>query len=132
MQGNPNGAELLQRRTSLPDTRWQYYGQSDRSLLADIDTGLLFLMAFWSGPSMQSFSRLTEALQVFEEDEVSLTVVDVDGAEDLCRIDGLREVACLYGTGELVLVRQGQVERIIRGGNVTPKDYETHIRKFLA
>ena len=132
MQGNHKGADILQRHTTLPAARWDYYAQADRSLVAEMDRGLLFLVAFWSGPALQSFARLTEALQRFPEEEISLTVVDVDGADDLCRLDGLREIACLYGTGELVFVRDGQIRQIVRGGNLSPEQYEQHIQAFLA
>lgn len=132
MLGNRKGADILQRHTTLPATRWDYYAQADRSLVAGMDLGLLFLVAFWSGPALASFSRLTEALQSFAEEEIHLTVVDVDGADDLCRLDGLREIACLYGTGELVFIHGGQIRQIIRGGNASVEEYKQHIETFLA
>lgn len=132
MQGNPDGAEILQRLAGSRTPHWQYYANADASLLTDIDTGLLFLMAFWSGPAKQSFSRLTAALEAFTEDQVSLTVIDVDGAGDLGQVAGLQQIACLYGTGELVLVRQARVVEVLRGGNLSQAEYESHIRSFLS
>ncbi len=62
MNGNPDGLRCLAKYSKLPVERIDYRPEADKAILGQIERGLLFFMAFWSGPSFQAFAELTKAL----------------------------------------------------------------------
>src|SRR5262245_46723729 len=67
--------------------RTRFYSECDRAVIATIRGGVLFVMAFWSGPARLAFAQLK---RVFEEVDLScrleLVVVDTDGCPDLYQV----------------------------------------------
>jgi hypothetical protein len=66
--------------------RVRFYERADSGIVSSIDLGILFLMAFWSGPSRSAFAKLKDALKREDpEGRIELAVVDADGSPDLER-----------------------------------------------
>ena len=81
MIGNPDGLRSLAKYSKLPIERIDYWPDADASVIDPIDRGILFLMAFWSGPFVTASTTLTEAVARLDVDsELDLVVVDVDGS----------------------------------------------------
>ncbi len=83
MGGNPTGLRSLAKYSKLPVERISYVADADAGTVRSIGRGVLFLMAFWSGPSVQAFARLTEVLASLPPHDLELVVVDVDGSAPL-------------------------------------------------
>jgi hypothetical protein len=81
--GNPQGIRSLVKYSKLPAERIKYVPDADAATVLSIRRGILFLMAFWSGPSVQAFARLTEVLARLKAEGFELVVVDVDGSAEL-------------------------------------------------
>ena len=62
MGGNPDGILSLAKYSRLPAERIRYVPDADVATVRSIRRGVLFLMAFWSGPAVQAFAKLTEVL----------------------------------------------------------------------
>jgi len=62
MAGNPQGIRSLAKYSRLSVERIKYVPDADATTVRSINRGVLFLMAFWSGPSVQAFAKLTEVL----------------------------------------------------------------------
>jgi hypothetical protein len=80
MEGNPDGLRSLAKYSKLPVERIKYHADADEGTVWSIGRGILFLMAFWSGPSVQAFAKLTEVLASLPSHNLELVVVDVDGS----------------------------------------------------
>lgn len=62
----------------------RYLAEADRSVIQTIRCGILFVMAFWSGASFQSFARLKQVLSRLDSGgRLEVVVVDTDGCPDL-------------------------------------------------
>ena len=76
---NKSNAEILQGYSGVLFDRIEYLESSDESA-AEIERGLLFLMAFWSGPAVVGFRNIC---RVFERDGVpdgfTFRVLNIDG-----------------------------------------------------
>jgi hypothetical protein len=59
MGGNPDGIRRLAKYSRLPADRIRYVPDADAATVRSIRRGVLFLMAFWSGPSVQAFAKLS-------------------------------------------------------------------------
>src|SRR3954466_10752896 len=80
MGGNPDGIRSLVKYSRLPAERIRYVPDADAATVRSIRRGVLFLMAFWSGPSVRAFAELTEVLARLDADDLELVVADVDGS----------------------------------------------------
>src|ERR1044072_7342056 len=88
-------------------SRLRFLPKTDRSVLATIDCGVLFVMAFWSGPARQAFVELKRVLaNVDPAGRLELVVVDIDGCLDLC---SLPEFNVKHGVGETAWVKSGTI-----------------------
>lgn len=109
--------------------RVRFLPEADRSVFSTIQFGVLFVMARWSGPSMQAFAKLKEVLaNVDPSGRLELVVVDTDGSPDLyeCpQFDGQ-----LAGWGEVAWVQNGQVVRT-SGMGYHPECFEPFTRELL-
>lgn len=45
--------------TPFLDSRTRFYSEADRTVIETIQCGVLFVMAFWSGPARQAFAELS-------------------------------------------------------------------------
>src|ERR1700682_3135004 len=65
-------------------------------------------MAFWSGPSVPAFARLTEVVARLDEGgALELAVVDVDGSLALYQVPAF--MGKVHGAGETAWVRNGKI-----------------------
>jgi hypothetical protein len=108
MAGNPEGLRSLVKYTKLPIERIRYLPDADEKVIKDISRGILFLMAFWSGPSVKVFAQLTEVVAKLDKKGVlELVVVDVDGSPALYEVPEF--LGKVHGAGETAWVRNGSV-----------------------
>jgi hypothetical protein len=107
MGGNPDGLRSLVKYAKLPAERIKYVPDADEETIRSIDRGILFLMAFWSGPSVQAFARLTEVLVALPAKDLELVVADVDGSPDLYELPEFK--GQITGSGETAWVRHGNI-----------------------
>jgi hypothetical protein len=106
--GNTEGLRSLVKYSKLPIRRVTYLPDADEAIIRSIGRGILFLMAFWSGPSVTTFARLTEVVARLDQGgALELVVVDVDGSPALYQV---REFAVkVHGAGETAWVRNGKI-----------------------
>jgi hypothetical protein len=65
-------------------------------------------MAFWSGPAVQAFAKLTEVIAKLDpEGRIELVVVDIDGSDALSAVSEF--LGGVRGAGETAWVRNGLV-----------------------
>ncbi len=108
MTGNPDGLGSLAKYSKLPIERIDYRAEADASVISSIDRGILFLMAFWSGPSLKAFTKLTETIaRVDEGGDLKLVVVDVDGSPALYEVPEF--LGKVHGAGETAWIRAGKI-----------------------
>ena len=107
MGGNPGGLRSLTKYSKLPVERIKYCADADGSTVRSIGRGILFLMAFWSGPSVKAFAKLTEVLASLPSDDLALVVVDVDGSAPLYELPEFK--GQISGSGETAWVRDGRI-----------------------
>ena len=108
MNGNPDGLRRLAKYSKLPVERIRYFPDADERVVRAITWGVLFQMAFWSGPAVQAFAKLTEVVaKLGPEGRIELVVVDIDGSEALSAVSEL--LGGVRGAGETAWVRNGSV-----------------------
>jgi hypothetical protein len=108
MTGNPDGVHSLVKYSKLPVERIRYIPDADEKVVAAISRGVLFQMAFWSGPAVQAFAKLTEVIARLDPDgKIELVVVDIDGSERLSAVSEF--LGGVRGAGETAWVRNGSV-----------------------
>src|SRR3954468_23750078 len=108
MNGNPDGLRSLAKYSKLPVERIRYFPDADERVVRAITRGVLFQMAFWSGPAVQAFAKLTEVVAKLDpEGRVELVVVDIDGSEALSAVSEF--LGGVRGAGETAWVRNGSV-----------------------
>jgi hypothetical protein len=109
--------------------RTRFYSEADRALLVTIRCGVLFVMAFWSGPARLAFQQLKRVLEAVDpEGRLDLVVVDTDGCPDICELPEF--VSKLHGAGETAWVREGQILRT-SGVGYHPECFEPYTRQLL-
>jgi hypothetical protein len=108
MMGNREGLNSLVKYTNLPMERVKYVPDADAETVRSIGRGILFLMAFWSGPSVKAFSKLTEVVAHLDETAaLEFVVVDVDGSPDLYELPEFK--GKIHGAGETAWIRHGKI-----------------------
>jgi hypothetical protein len=108
MNGNADGLQSLAKYSKMPMERIKYFPDADESVVRGIERGILFLMAFWSGPSVKAFGKLTEAVSHLDKAQVvQLVVVDVDGSPALYELPEI--LGRVHGAGETAWVRNGSI-----------------------
>lgn len=107
MGGNPDGLRSLAKYSKLPIERIRYVADADDETVRSIRCGILYLMAFWSGPSVQAFAKLTETVGRLPADNLELVVVDVDGSPALHEIPEFK--GKVHGAGETAWVMDGRI-----------------------
>lgn len=108
MSGNTEGLRSLVKYSKLPIKRVTYLPDAGEDIIRSIGRGILFLMAFWSGPSVKAFARLTEVVAKLDKEGVlELMVVDVDGSPGLYEVPEF--LGKVHGAGETAWVRDGNI-----------------------
>jgi hypothetical protein len=89
-------------------SRLRFLPETDRSVIATIRLGVLFVMAFWSGSSRKGFAELK---RVFPKTDpaglLELVVVDTDGCPDLYVTPEF--VGKMHGHGETAWIKDGKI-----------------------
>ena len=110
--------------------RLRFLATADRSVISTIKFGVLFVMAFWSGPSRQGFAHLKRILTTLDPDgRIEVVVVDTDGCPDLYETPEF--VGNLHGWGEVAWVQDGHVV-FTSGKGYNPECFEPFTQQFLA
>ena len=110
--------------------RVRFLHTADREVFGSIRLGILFVMAWWSGPSRQGFSELKRVLATLDPDgRLEVVVVDTDGCPDLYECPEF--AGQLHGWGEVAWVRGGRVVRT-SGMGYRPECFEPYTRELLA
>lgn len=138
MTGNPNGLHILEKYSRIPLSSIRYVADADADVVHSIQHGILFLMAFWSGPSLKAFSNLTKALSDMGAGELELVAVDVDGSLDIYQLPEIKAlfggvVNAPVGKGEAACCRDGRVvHAAILGSGDDTNQYYVNARDFLS
>jgi hypothetical protein len=105
----PNRIECLYLTPALA-FRTRFYGEADHAVIGTIRAGVLFIMAFWSGPARLAFAELKRVLEAVDPDGwLELVVVDTDGCPGLYELPEF--AGKLSGAGEAAWVRGGRIVR---------------------
>jgi hypothetical protein len=92
----------IQALGALPLThasKLRFLPEADHSVFSTIRLGVLFVMAFWSGPSRLAFARLKRVLSKVDPDgKLEVVVIDTDGCPNL--YDSPEWSGGLHGAGE--------------------------------
>jgi hypothetical protein len=128
MEEVPDRREWLYLPPALA-ARTQFYRQADRSVIGTIRRGILFVMAFWSGPARMAFAELKRVLERHDTaGRLELVVVDTEGCPDL--YDAPEFAGKLHGWGEAAWVWDGQILRTSGMGH-HPECFEPFTRQLL-
>ena len=72
-------ASAIRRDSGSLGDRVEFIRDAPLSTIDDIQLGVFFIMAFWSGGSRQSFARLVDVIQTLDtEHSLRIVVADTD------------------------------------------------------
>lgn len=128
-RGKPDGLDILTARWQLGRERVRYHAEAGPEIVANIDRGVLFLMAFWSITAFQSFRALRDVLTRLRADALEVVVIDVDGSPEVYSIPEF--FGRVHGCGEVAWVRDGRIVAA-SGIGLNPQCYEPNTRDLLA
>lgn len=130
MNGNRNGLHSLAKYTKMPIERITYFADADAQIIGSIERGVLFLMAFWSGPSIQGFAKLKEVIGRLDEGAaLKLVVADVDGSPLLYEVPEF--LGKVHGAAETAWIRHGKIVAT-SGLGFHPECFELNTEALLA
>ncbi|QDV29141.1 hypothetical protein Spb1_10100 [Planctopirus ephydatiae] len=138
MTGNADGLQTLEKYSRIPVSSIRYVADADADIVRSIHDGVLFLVAFWSGPSLGAFSKLTKAMHDMGLRDLELVVVDVDGSPGVYQLPEIKElfggvVNAPPGWGEAAFCRDGQiVAAAVVGRGFDSNEYYFISRKLLS
>jgi len=125
----PDRARVLNLDEPPLAGRVRYLAETDRSVISTIHSGILFVMAFWSGSSFQSFARLKQTLIRLDADaRLEVVVVNADGCPDLYKAPEL--AGKMHGHGEAAWISGGHVVAVASCGS-HPNAFGTYTRHLL-
>ncbi len=117
-------------KSRVPAERIVYYDEADESVLAEIRCGVLFVMAFWSGPSVRAFVELTDVLSRLDPGgALQFLVVNTDGVPAL--YERAEFLGRMSGCGETAWVKDGRILRT-SGLGYNPQCFEPNTAALLA
>ncbi|MFA8019482.1 hypothetical protein [Bremerella cremea] len=114
--GELDGHELLRKYSRVPVDQIEFVAKPTLETIAGIKRGLLFLVAFWSGPAMRAFGTLTEELADLDFYKYRFVAGDIDGAEELRELQEVGD-SLMTGDGKTLWIHEGTVQ-----GTLTPID----------
>ncbi len=138
MTGNADGLHILEKYSRIPASSIRYVANADADIVRSINNGVLFLVAFWSSPSLDAFSKLTKAIHDMGVGDLEFVAVDVEGSPGIYQLPEITElcggvVNAPPGWGEVAFCRDGQiVGTTIIGSGSDPNQYYFNARDFLA
>ncbi len=121
--------QLLAQFSAMPITRMRYFPAAEAALVDQMGTGILFVIAWWSGRAIENFRELTMIVGILDpECQLEFVVVDADGADKLQTIPEF--YGRLHGWGEAAWIHKGQ---IVAGSGVesTSSCFEPNTRTLL-
>jgi hypothetical protein len=128
-QGNPDGMTSLANYAQMPIERIQYHAKSDPSLIATIQQGVLFIMAFWSAPSVKAFGEISGIIQRLEPNAtLQFVVIDTDGAPGFYEHPDF--VSKMGGWGETAWIKEGIIQ-CTSGLGYNPNCFEPNTKALL-
>ncbi len=129
-RGNADGMRSLAKSSKLPIERIRYLPDSETSVVQDIKRGILFVMAFWSVPSVKAFNQLTEVVNRLDPDGMlEIVVVDTDGAPEFYEHPEFKDI--LRGAGETAWIKDGVIQST-SGLGYNPACFEPNTKLLLA
>jgi hypothetical protein len=112
----------------LPRERIAYFAEADELIIQDISCGILFVMAWWSGPARLAYKRLAEILaRVDPLAKLQFVVVDTDGCPAL--YDKAEFLGRMSGAGETAWIKDGRI--ITTSMGTDPDQFETITKSLL-
>ncbi len=113
----------------LPRTKVRYFEHAGVRELEAVDTGVVFILAWWSGPAHIALDHLAKAILTADPGgRLALCIVDTDGIPDLYDHDLFR--GKIHGYGECVWKRKSEVvDTLFRVGEI--RDYEDRVLQIL-
>ncbi len=119
---------LLQRLDPIV-TRVRFYRVANANLIREMRCGVIFIMAFWSAPSVKAIAPFVSA--VVEEDpaqDLEVVIVDNDGLQDWELFPEIRGLD--GGWGELLAIYDGKIVGT-SGFGFRPETYRTIVRSLV-
>jgi hypothetical protein len=114
----------------LPATRIKYYAAADESVIQTIRCGILFVMAWWSGPARRAYIDLAEVLSKLDAaGRLEFVVVDTDGVPAL--YERAEFIGRMTGSGETAWIKDGRIVTT-SGLGFNPDCFETNTKTLLA
>jgi hypothetical protein len=130
MTGRLDGLGSLAKYSKLPVERIQYYPDADASVVQGVERGILFLMAFWSVPSVKAFATLTEVVSRLDVGQVlQLVVIDLHGSSAVFELPEF--LGRVHGAGETAWVRHGTIV-VTSGLGVNIECFEPNTASLLS
>lgn len=104
--GNNRGFEGLVKYSPSIIQRTAYLSGSGPEAIRAVRCGIVFFMAWWSGPARSAFLALRRVIEQNDPDgRLILAVLDIDGvSEELGR-----ELQLVHGSGETFWVHRGRI-----------------------
>ena len=95
--------------SAVPMDRLKVLQGVDDVQIASIRRGIIFVLAVWSGPSLQGFVRFTNVMTHFTSESVDLIIVDHDSLTQKLSRELFGRKFVPGGWGEAVWIREGHV-----------------------
>jgi hypothetical protein len=125
----------LATKAGLPEHRLRFYAHADETIFSTVQHGIVFIMAFWSGPAHSALKLLGETIRQLDlEERLELVILDTDGIPRLYDHPpfGDDQSTKLGGHGEAAWFRDGCVESVYTGDLGAPESfYENFTKKLL-
>jgi hypothetical protein len=117
------------KNSAVPIARIRYYPTATPALIAEIECGVLFILAWWSAKALMAFRTLTEVLATVDPDgKLEFLVVDTDGCPEIYDIPEFKSK--IHGWGEAAWVRHGQI-LFTSGLGYHPECFDANSRRLL-
>ena len=104
-EGDPAGADAVKKWSG--DLQFEYRANADAAVFEEIGHGVVFIMAFWSGPAVSSFTKFAHIASAPEYSGLKVVVVDTDGIPELYEHEALSRR--LGGWGEAIFLKEGKI-----------------------
>jgi hypothetical protein len=113
----------------LQHTKIRFLKHAGVQDLEEFDTGVFFILAWWSGPAHVGLDHLARAILKTDPDgRIDLLIADTDGAAELYNYDFLR--GNIHGYGECIFKKGRKVVgTLLRLGEI--REYQERILKIL-
>jgi hypothetical protein len=134
-QDEASRLKSLAAKVGLPEHRLRFYAQADESIFSTVQHGIVFIMAFWSGPANVALKLLGETIRNFDtEERLELVILDTDGIPRLYDRPpfGDEKHTKLGGYGEAVWIKNGHIEAVFTARPGSPRaSYEQFTKELL-